>query len=75
MHGLTQKDIYMIVNRYIGVSRGYLGDFSCRTHEEFYREYCDLEIDPYAYDGTTRQRFIQILEASDANTAVPFGRH
>lgn len=50
-----------VVNRYIGVSNGYLGDFSSRTHADFYPEYCDLELDPYALEGTTRERFIHIL--------------
>jgi len=50
-----------IVNRYIGVSGGYLGDFSYRTHADFYPEHCDLDIDPYKYEGTTRERFIAIL--------------
>ena len=68
MTGLTRKDIFAVVNRYIGVTGGYLGDFSYRTHEEFYGEYCDLDIDPYAYDGTTRERFIRILESSDPRT-------
>jgi hypothetical protein len=51
-----------LVNRYIGVSSGYLGDFSYRTHEEFYLEYCGLVIDPASESGTTRERFISILE-------------
>lgn len=50
-----------VVNRWIGVSGGYLGDFSYRTHSDFYPEYCDLDIDPYSVDGTTRERFISIL--------------
>jgi len=54
-----------IVNRYIGVSGGYLGDFSYRTHEEFYTEFCDLEIDPNEQDGTTRQRFLAILTLAE----------
>jgi hypothetical protein len=53
-----------IVNRYIGVSGGYLGDFSYRTHADFYQEFCDLDIDPYDYQGTTRERFIAILKSS-----------
>ena len=54
-----------MVSRYIGVSGGYLGDFSYRTHADFYVEYCDLDhIDPYGLDGTTRERFIQILESA-----------
>ena len=59
--GLTSREIYRIVNRYIGVSGGYLGDFSYRTRADFYPEYCDLDIDPYSYEGTTRERFIAIL--------------
>jgi hypothetical protein len=64
MVGLTNSEIKKIVNRYIGVSNGYLGDFSYRTHTDFYPEYCDLDIDPNQYEGTTRQRFITILENS-----------
>lgn len=55
---LTDREIARIVNRYIGVSGGYLGDFSYRTHADFYREYCDMDINPYAYEGTIRERFI-----------------
>lgn len=54
-----------IVNRYIGVTGGYLGDFSYRTHADFYPEYCDLDIDPYQYEGTTRQRFIAIISGQE----------
>lgn len=57
--------IIKVVNRYIGVSGGYLGDFSYRTHADFYTEYCDLDIDPYQFEGTTRQRFIEIFESID----------
>ncbi len=64
MAGLTNQEVMKIVNRYIGVSGGYLGDFSYRTHAEFYQEYCDLDIDPYQYQGTTRERFIAILKSS-----------
>lgn len=64
MLGLTPGEVIQVVNRYIGVEGGYLGDFSYRTHAEFYPEYCDLEIDPYKYDGTTRERFIEILSSS-----------
>lgn len=58
---LTRRDIMRVVNRYIGVSGGYLGDFSYRTHADFYPEYCDLDIDPYQLEGTTRERFMHIL--------------
>ncbi len=58
----------MITNSYIGVNGGYLGDFSYRTHDEFYPYFCDLNISPSAYEGTTRQRFLTILENADAPT-------
>ncbi len=65
---LTRPEIYMVVNTYIGVNGGYLGDFSYRTHEEFYPYFCDLSISPSAYEGTTRQKFLTILESSDPQT-------
>ena len=63
--GLSRQEITRVVNRYIGVEGGYLGDFSCRTHSDFYPEYCDLDIDPSAHQGTTRERFISILSSSE----------
>ena len=64
MSGLTNQEIMIIVNRYIGVSGGYLGDFTYRTHSEFYPEYCNLDRDVYKMDGTTRDKFIEILKKS-----------
>lgn len=64
MAGLTNKEVITIVNQYIGVAGGYLGNFSYRTHAEFYPEYCGLDIDPYQYLGTTRERFVAILKGS-----------
>jgi hypothetical protein len=61
--GLTKLEINKLINRYIGVNGGYLGDFSYRTHHDFYLD-LDLDIDPYTYDGTTRERFIRILSES-----------
>jgi len=58
---LSSQEIMIIVNRWIGVHGGYLGDFSYRTHAEFYPEYCNLDFDPYKYEGTTRERFIEIV--------------
>ncbi len=58
---LKQGQIIRLVNDYIGVQGGYLGDFSYRTHEDFYPCYCELDINPNDYEGTTRQRFIAIL--------------
>ena len=60
---LKRSEIYRLVNDYIGVYGGYLGDFSYRTHYEFYPYYCDLDIDVANYEpGTTREKFIRILE-------------
>ena len=58
---LSKQDVYRLVNEYIGVFDGYLGDFSYRSHTEFYPQYCNLDIDPNEIDGTTRVRFISIL--------------
>ncbi len=60
---LSRTEIARLVNQYIGVSSGYLGDFSYPTHAAFYPEYCDLDINPYEYEGTTRERFITILSS------------
>jgi hypothetical protein len=63
MTRLTRPEIFNIVNNYIGVSGGYLGDFSYKTHQEFYPLCCGLDIDPLKLEGlTTRERFIKILE-------------
>jgi len=67
MSGLTNPEIAKIVNRYIGVgviSKGYLGDFSYKTHADFYPEYCELDIDPNQYQGTTCEKFTNILKSS-----------
>ncbi len=42
--GLSRPEMFTVMNRYIGVRGGYLGDFSYRSHREFYAEFCDLEI-------------------------------
>ena len=65
--GLTNGQIHQLVNKYIGVNGGYLGDFSYRTHREFYME-LDLPVEPDEIPGTTRERFIQILQSSDPST-------
>ena len=61
---MTMGEILKLVNEYVGVHGGYLGDFTYRTHQEFYAQFCDLEVDPYEYEGTTRERFIRILQTS-----------
>ncbi len=50
---LISQEVMKIVNRYIGVSGGYLGDFSYSTYTDFYPEYCDLDINPNQLEGTT----------------------
>lgn len=64
MNGLKSSEIHWVVHSYIGVSGGYLGDFSYRTHREFYPAYCDLEIEPDDFPGrTTREKFLAILSS------------
>jgi len=64
--GLKKGEILGIVYDYIGVDAGYLGDFTYQSHVHFYPMYCDLDIDPFKYleQGTTRERFILVLEKS-----------
>jgi hypothetical protein len=65
---MSDKEILRLVNLYIGVDGGYLGDFSYRTLGEFYPLHCDLDINPYDYDGnTTRERFISVLRERPAH--------
>src|SRR5690606_10386625 len=65
MPRLSNAEILAVVNRYIGVSGGYLGDFSYRTHAEFYLEFCDLDVNTDGLTGTTRERFLRILQRSE----------
>jgi hypothetical protein len=68
MGGLKQSEVHWVVNSYIGVADGYLGDFSYRTHREFYPAYCDLNINPGTVPGTTRERFLRILGSADSRS-------
>ncbi|SMQ95542.1 hypothetical protein [Xanthomonas fragariae] len=62
MGELRSSEIHWVVHSYIGVQGGYLGDFSYKTHREFYPGFCDLNLDPDTFtDDTTRERFIAIL--------------
>ncbi len=65
---LALGDILKLVNEYIGVHGGYLGDFTYRTHREFYPQFCNIEVDTNDYDGTTREGFIKVLQGSDNET-------
>jgi hypothetical protein len=75
--GLKKGEILGIVYDYIGVDAGYLGDFTYQSHVHFYPMYCDLDIDPFEYleQGTTRERFIVVLEKStpDAQAKIVRG--
>ena len=65
--GLTQPEIFVLVNDYLGGTGGYLWGFSYAEHDEFYAHYCDLNIDASAARsrfGTTRKAFIGILRES-----------
>jgi hypothetical protein len=46
---MTSRDIQNLVENYIGTEAGYLKNFSYRTHDTFYHEYCDLDVDVPAY--------------------------
>jgi hypothetical protein len=66
MTGLTRGDVVRLVNRYIGGDGGYLADFTKKTLRDFYPEFCNIDIDPESYPGTTtRERFMSILEGVD----------
>src|SRR5260370_16768642 len=60
---IERMEMGRLVKQDSGGSSGYLGDFSSPTHAAFYHEYCDLDINPYEYEGTTRERFITILSS------------
>jgi hypothetical protein len=62
--GLTRAEINKLVYKYIGVDAGYLVGFSYQKHHDFYVE-LELDIDPFKYEGTTRQRFTTILEEAE----------
>lgn len=66
MGGLKASEIHWVVTAYVGVSGGYLGDFTYATHREFYAAYCDLVIDAESFPGkTTCERFVAILTGVD----------
>lgn len=58
---MSRLEVMKLVNQYIGVTGGYLGDFSYNTHANFYPDYCGLNYDPYKLTGTTRERFLAII--------------
>jgi len=68
MSKLRSSEIYWVVNSYIGVEGGYLGDFSYKTHREFYLAFCDLDVNFDDFSGrTTRELFIAILSGVESH--------
>ena len=63
--GLTRREISILVNKWIGVSGGYLGDFSYASHQRFWLETSDIDLETASYPGTTRQHFEQTLFEAD----------
>lgn len=59
--GLTRREVSILVYKWIGVSGGYLGNFSYASHQRFWLEVCDVHIDTSRYQGTTRQHFEETL--------------
>src|SRR5437588_6041329 len=69
--GLSRQEIGRLVHNWIGVSGGYLGNFSYATHDRFWLEVCDICVDTTAFPGTTRACFEETLfAASAANQAA-----
>lgn len=65
---LNKGEILRLMNEYIGVANGYLGDFSGRTLEEFYPIYCNFDVDFTQLKlehNTNKNKFQHILEQSD----------
>lgn len=68
MGELRSSEIHWVVHQYIGVEGGYLGDFTHRTHAEFYPGFCDLDIDLVQFSGSTmRERFTAVLSGVEAH--------
>lgn len=63
---LTRKEISRLVHNWIGVSGGYLGDFSYTRHDRFWLDVCDVTIDTGEFPGTTRECFEATLFAASA---------
>ena len=59
---MTFQEILRFIKNYIGVEEGgHLADFTHRSLDEFYAEYCDLDIDAKPIQGSKRYKFEKIL--------------
>nr|WP_258010864.1 abortive infection family protein [Stenotrophomonas maltophilia] len=64
---MRSSEIHWVVHQYLGVEGGFLGDFTHRTHREFYPAFCDLDIEVDQFAGSTiRERFISVLSGTEA---------
>ena len=66
---MTDREIHRLVEDYIGTDGGYLCGFSYSKHNNFYVQYCDMDVDVPSYRArgpTTRRAFIAILKDSKA---------
>jgi len=63
---LTRREISKLVFDWIGVDGGYLGDFSYNSHDRFWLDVCDKEVDTRAFPGPTRECFIKTLYGATA---------
>lgn len=48
MSGMTSQEITKLVERYLGTDMGYLNGFNYNSHEAFYANFCNLDIDVVA---------------------------
>lgn len=55
-----------VVNNWIGVQGGYLGDFSYASHDDFWLETCEIDVDTRSSPWTTRECFIETLLGATA---------
>lgn len=62
-------EVLLVVNRYIGVAGGYLGiddghlgRFTSRTLGDFFPEYCNVEVETWPQEGTSREIFITVTK-------------
>ena len=75
---MTDREIHRLVEDYIGTDRGYLCGFTYSKHNNFYVQYCDMDVDVPSYRArglTTRRAFIAILKDSKASCYRSLSNH
>lgn len=63
--GLTKREITRLVNDWIGVNDGYLGEFTYAKHDRFWSDVCDIDVDTHDFSGTARACFEHTLRSVD----------